>query len=290
MSILNELKQQYQFGGAITQIIFWNVILFALPLVLQSVLMMFGIHWEYAQWISLSSSPTELLYKPWSIFTYAFFHFDFLHLIFNMITLHFIGVIFHVFFTQKQLVGLYILGILFSGLIYILSFFVFPILESRVVPLIGASGAIMAIIFASASYSPHTPVRLLLIGNVKLWHIAMVFLILDIIQLPYQNTGGHLAHLGGALFGYLYIVLLKSGTDLSKFWSYLTAEGAKLFQPQKNKKFTVHRNTTPPDFNKNRIIKTKTQQQIDEILDKISKSGYDSLSKEEKDFLFKAGK
>lgn len=289
MSILNELKQQYQLGGAVTQIIFWNVILFAIPLVVQSILMMFGIHWEYAQWISLSSNPTELLYKPWSIFTYAFFHFDFLHLIFNMITLHFIGVIFQVFFTQKQFVGLYFWSILFSGLIYILSFFVFPILESRVVPLIGASGAIMAIIFASASYSPHTPVRLLLIGNVRLWHIAMVFFILDMIQLPYQNTGGHLAHLGGALFGYLYIVLLKSGTDLSKFWSGIYLDWNKTFSSPKNKNFKVHRNNSP-NYNKPTFIKDKTQQQIDEILDKISKSGYDSLSKEEKDFLFKAGK
>ncbi len=288
--MLNDLKIQYKQGGVVTKIIFWNVFLFAFPLVVKGILALFSVSFEYLNWVSLSSNPSELLYKPWSIITYAFFHFDFLHLLFNMFFLHFVGQLFQTYFTQKQFLGVYFMGLLFSGGLYMVSYLIFPALLSQVVSMVGASGAIAAVMFAVAAYAPYMPVRLLLLGTVKLWHIAVTFLVLDIIQLPYQNTGGHLAHLGGALFGYLYIVQLKKGHDWSKGFTTMIDGFENIVTPKKTKPFVkIHRNIqTKPIVNKTH--KTKAQQQIDDILDKISKSGYDSLSKDEKDFLFKVGK
>ena len=157
--------------------------------------------------------------------------------------------------------------------------------------MVGASAAIMAILVAAATYAPYYQVRLLLIGTVKLWHIAIVFIALDLIYASAENTGGHIAHLAGSLFGFLYIRLLQNGTDLSKGVSVILDGVANVFKPKKSTPFKkVHRN--PVQSSKRNAAKPKdiTQQQIDDILDKISKSGYDSLTKEEKEFLFKVGK
>jgi hypothetical protein len=211
-----------------------------------------------------------------------------------MIVLHFSTRLFVTYFNQKQLLGLYILGGIFAGFIYILCYLVLPVFQNSTSTLVGASGSIMAILFATVTYNPYMEVRLLLIGRVKLWHIAVVVIALDLIQLPMSNTGGHLAHLGGAFFGFVFISLLRQGTDLSlgisKFISFFVNRNSEKKQKTPFKK--VHKNYNPsPTFTETRIVKKdKTQQQIDEILDKISASGYDSLSKEEKDFLFRAGK
>ena len=195
------------------------------------------------------------------------------------------------FFNQKQFLGLYLLSGIFSGLIFILFYSVLTVGKSS--SIVGASGAIMAILVATATYSPFMNLRLLLIGNVKLWQFTFVILLLDLIQIFTENTGGHIAHLSGALFGFIYIKLLVNGIDLSKGITFIFDKLATLSQPKKTTPFKkVHRNynTKPTEKVSKIVTKDKTQQQIDEILVKISKSGYDSLTKEEKEFLFKAGK
>jgi len=151
----------------------------------------------------------------------------------------------------------------------------------------------MAILFATVTYSPLMNIKLLLFGNVKLWHIAFVLIVIDLFQLPRENTGGHLAHIGGAFFGYIYIRLLKNGTDICNWFTLIIDAFSSIFGSRKSKPFKkVHRTyKAPAEKRASKIVtKDKVQQQIDEILDKISKSGYDSLSSEEKEFLFKAGK
>jgi membrane associated rhomboid family serine protease len=239
--------------------------------------------------------PMALAWKPWSIVTYSVFHSGIFHLLFNMVVLHFSTRLFTTYFNQKQLLGLYILGGIFAGIIYLISYLVFPGLENSSATLVGASGSIMAILFATVSYNPYMEIRLMFLGIIKLWHIAAVFIVLDLIQLPTSNTGGHLAHLGGALFGYLFIVLLKKGTDLTDGVSKIIGFFVNNSRSKQNKTpfKKVYRNYNPasPSSSSSRIVKKdKTQQQIDEILDKIGVSGYDSLSKEEKDFLLRAGK
>jgi len=287
MGIIDDLKSQYKSGGIEVQLIFWNIGLAIIYFLIEAFSPQAIVQVNY--WLLLSSSPSELIFKPWTLLTYAFFHGGLLHLIFNLLILNFAARLFLTFFTQKQFLGLYLLAAIFSGLIFVLTYFLF----AGTGVLIGASGAIMAVVIASATYAPFYQLRLLLIGNVKLWHIAAVFLILDLIQLPTNNMGGHIAHLGGAFFGFLYIKLLQNGTDLSLIITNIINFFANIFKPKKGTPFKkVHRNPTQPKEKtvSKIVVKDKTQQQIDEILDKISQSGYDSLTKDEKEFLFRAGK
>jgi membrane associated rhomboid family serine protease len=294
MNIIDDLKLQYRTGGIAQKLIYWNVGLFAIPAIVFGLLSLFGINVDYLQFVSLDSLPSSLAWKPWSIITYAVVHSGIFHLFFNMIVLHFSTRLFVTYFNQKQLLGLYILGGIFAGFIYILSYLILPVFQNSSSTLVGASGSIMAILFAAVTYNPYMEIRMLLIGRVKLWHIAVVVIALDLIQLPMSNTGGHLAHLGGAFFGYIFVSLLRNGTDLTdaitKIIDFLANQSKNKKQKTPFKK--VHKNYNhQPTFTESKIVKKdKTQQQIDEILDKISASGYDSLSKEEKDFLFRAGK
>lgn len=283
MTIKNDLLLQYKSGGIVQKLIFWNIGIFVFFSLIEVILTLSKVSFSVNDYLALASNPMELLQKPWVLVSYFFMHATVLHLIFNMITLHFSGQLFRTFFTEKQLFGVYILGGLFAGCIYLISYFVFH--NNGL--LVGASGAIMAVLIAATTYSPFYLLRLPLIGIVKLWHIAFFILFLDFIQLPLQNTGGHIAHLGGALFGFIFVKTLKNGNDLSlivtNFLNFISNLGTKKTKTPFQK---IHRNKNPKPFSEKNV----TQKQIDEILDKISKSGYESLTKQEKEFLFKAGK
>ncbi|WP_264566804.1 rhomboid family intramembrane serine protease [Flavobacterium sp. N3904] len=286
MNILDDLKLQYRLGGIGLKMIFWNVGCFLVSLA-------FFYHYKerifvFPNWIALSSNPTDLVTKPWTFLSYAFFHNDFWHLFFNMMVLNFASYLFLTFFSSKQYLGLYLLSAIFAGLIFVLGFNILHLSGS----IIGASAAIMAILVAVTTYSPLMNVRLMFIGNVKLWHITAVILILDLMQFRSENTGGHISHLAGALFGFIFIKLLQNGIDLSKIVTSIFDFFANLFKKPATPFKKVHKNYKKPvEKSASKIVvKDKTQQQIDEILDKISQSGYDSLNKEEKEFLFKAGK
>ena len=299
MGIIDDLKMEYRIGGMTQKLIYWNIGLF-LPVILFSICKIFHVdvsafdwsgNFYSGDWFSLSSDITDLAWKPWSIVLYAFLHSGFFHLLFNMLMLFFVGRLFTTFFTQKQLLGVYILSAIFSGLIYIVGYTFIPAFAGHVAGLTGASAAIMAILFAVTTYSPLYQVRLMLIGNVKLWHIALVLLVIDLINISIENPGGHLAHIAGAFFGFIYIKLLQNGTDLSKGVSVIINFFTDLFRPKKKMPFKkVYRNTSPVQRTASIGTIDITQKRIDDILDKISKSGYDSLTKEERDFLSKVGK
>ncbi|MEN2414960.1 rhomboid family intramembrane serine protease [Flavobacterium mesophilum] len=288
MNILDDLKLQYKLGGIAMRVIYWNIACFLISLVFFYQYTAGG-GFAYPTWLALTSDPQVFMFKPWTFLTYAFFHSSFLHLLFNMLVLNFASNLFLTFFNQKQYLGLYILGAIFSGIVFALSFYVLGTSAS----IVGASAAIMAILVAATTYQPLMNVRLLIFGNVKLWHITGVILLLDLMQLRLENTGGHISHLAGAFFGFVYIKLLQNGTDLSIIVSKILDFFANLFRKSPTTPFTkVHKNyKKPTEKTSSRIVtKDKTQQQIDEILDKISQSGYDCLTKEEKEFLFRAGK
>jgi hypothetical protein len=192
--------------------------------------------------------------------------------------------LFLTFFTQKQFLGLYLLSAIFAGLAFVLGYY-FLNLNST---LVGASAAVMAILVAATTYQPLMHIRLFLIGTIKLWHLTAVILLLDAMQVMTDNTGGHIAHLAGAFFGFVYIKLLINGTDLSILVSRVLDFFVNLFQPSKKTPFRkVHVNPKKPSSKtaSKIVIKDKHHQQIDEILDKISQSGYDALTAEEKEFL-----
>ena len=289
MNIIDDLKLQYKIGGIVTRLLFWNVALFVIPWLFFELLSVLGITIDYMRYLSLSSNPADLLWKPWSLFSYAFFHTGILHILFNMMVLNFSGRLFMTYFTSKQLFGLYVLSAIFAGFSYVLIFYLLNINA----PIVGASAAIMAILVATTTYYPLMDLRLLIIGNVKLWHVTAVIVVIDLMQLRSENMGGHISHLAGAMFGFIFIKLLQNGTDLSAAVSRFIDFFAKLFQKNTASPFKkVHKNYSRPVVKSvSKIVtKDKSQQQIDEILDKISQSGYDSLINEEKEFLFKAGK
>jgi membrane associated rhomboid family serine protease len=293
MNIIQDFKLQYKMGGIVQKLIFWNIGFFILPYFIKFLTWIFRIKFDFLYWVSVSADIKVLAYKPWTVLSYAFFHASFFHIFFNMLVLNFAGRLFLSYFLGKQLVNLYFVSAIFAGFLYVFSYFLFPSLLSLNTTMVGASGAIMALLVATTTYSPLMEIRLFLIGNIKLWHLTFALVILDLIQLPLENTGGHIAHLGGALFGFLYMKNLKNGTDITGWFTFLMDNLANIFSNKTSKPFKkVHKNvSSPPASSQGSIVmKSKVQQQIDDILDKISKSGYDSLSAAEKDFLFKAGK
>lgn len=285
-SIFDDIKLQYKIGGISNKMIYWNVGAFLLSLIFYQ--FKTGV-FDFPDWLALSSDPIVALTRPWTLLSYAFLHSGPWHIFFNMMVLNFSSRLFLTFFTQKQYLGLYILSAIFSGLVFVTAFYFL----GRTSILVGASAAVMALLVATTTYQPLMEIRLLLIGNVKLWHITGVILLLFLLQIGIENTGGNIAHFAGAFFGYIYIKLLQNGTDLSRLVSSVIGFFTNLFSTKKTTPFKkVHVNTKKPvaKTESRIVVKDKTQQQIDEILDKISQSGYDSLTAEEKEFLFKAGK
>lgn len=208
-------------------------------------------------------------YRIWQFVTYSFLHADIMHLLFNMLMLYFFSLLFFTFFNSKQFLKAYFLGGVAAALFYFLVANIFG-LQSYVV---GASGAVMAVFFTVVGYNPKMRVQLIIFGNVAIYYIAIAFLGFDLLQLFFDNAGGHLAHIGGSIFGFCY------GKYLGGF-TFVVPKKSKV----KTNLRTVHNKINQT---KNNSTDNSVQKQIDVILDKISKSGYDSLTKEEKEFLFK---
>jgi membrane associated rhomboid family serine protease len=286
----NDLTYQFKNATILVKIVIVNVVLF-LAIYLASFL--FGIpKGLLVKWFVLPDDPISLVFQPWSLITYSFIHFGVWHLVFNMLWLYWFGKIALNLFKEKRFLTVYLLGGLFGGLFYVLAYNLFPVFLNTSGHLIGASGAVMAIMVFISAYSPHTEMRIFMF-NIKLWQIAAFVILLDLVQIPTSgNAGGLLAHVGGALFGYVYAVQLVKGNDIGKWFENGIDWFVSLFKPRSEKPFKkVHRNAHPaPRKPKSNAEKTAHQLKVDSILDKIGKSGYESLTKAEKDYLFNVGK
>ncbi len=286
----NNLAYQYKTASVVIKLIVINVAIF---LVVSLASFFFTVAPQYlTRWFVLSDDFSTLLVQPWSLITYSFLHFGLWHILFNMIWLYWFGQIILNLFTGKRLLTVYLLGALFGGLLFVVAYNLFPVFAQSRGYLIGASGAVTAIMIFIATYTPNTEVRIFTF-NIKLWHIAAVLFILDLVRIPSSgNAGGLITHVGGAAFGYLYAVQLAKGNDIGKWFENFMDWVSHLFKPRAKKPFRkVHRTTQPASArSKAKGSKPDHQKKIDTILDKIGKSGYESLTKEEKDFLFKAGK
>ena len=268
----------------LSQIIVWMIICFIVPFILNTFLFLFNISpYSIIDLFQVSPSISELFFKPWSLITYGFFHADLWHLLGNMIILYFSGRVVLDLFGKEKFLKIFLIGLLFGSLTYLISYNLFPVFKGLKPPMIGASAGAMAVFVFLAAYMPHYSFRLVFF-DVKILYIAIFFIIADVIQIPFGNSGGHLAHLGGAAWGYFYNSQLSKGKDsgdwLINFINYL-----KYFF---NKKTKVRKVYKKRNYKKN-SNQSIDQKKIDLILDKISKSGYDSLTKSEKETLFKAG-
>ncbi|MGM5469963.1 rhomboid family intramembrane serine protease [Flavobacteriaceae bacterium LMO-SS05] len=242
-------------------------------------------------WLELPKHVSEFLSKPWSILTYGFTHYGFFHILFNLLVLYFVSRTMVNVFSSKLSLNIYLLGILIGGLSFLLVYNVLPDTYSTDVgSLVGASAGVRALLIFICVYMPNREARFFMI-SIKLWHIGMAIFILDVVGLFSANQGGSVAHLGGNILGYLYASQLHKGTDIGKGFERLTDRIANLFKAKSPLK-TVHRSKKKAyaGHTKNEFNEFNKQKRIDLILDKISKSGYDCLTKEEKEFLFRSGK
>ena len=290
MNFREKLFFRFQQFNVAEKLIAFNVIFFVLPLLVNTFLFLFKIPIDsYTVWFELSSSFSELVFKPWTLISYSFLHSGFFHLFFNMYIFLFTSRLFLNLFKSNSLLNVYFLGVIFGGLLFLFSYNFFPAFENSKPYMIGSSAGVMSLLIFMSTYSPNLEVRLI-IFNVKLLYIGIIFMMLDVIQIPYGNAGGHIAHLGGALLGFFYANKLKNGVDIGLPFERIIFKLFNLFQFNKTKMNVAYKNKSNKKFSGRNYNNSKThQKKIDEILDKISSSGYESLSKKEKDFLFKAG-
>jgi membrane associated rhomboid family serine protease len=291
MSIADELKQSFKSGSTLTKLIYINLAVFLTVKLIAVFYFLFTIQdgFSLVSWLAVPADLTNLMYKPWTVFTYMFLHQDFLHILFNMLWLYWFGQIFLHYFDQKKLLSVYLVGGLFGAFVYILTFNIFPVFTD-ILPVsiaLGASASVIAIVIAVSVYAPNHTIYLMFLGAVKLKYIALVTIIIDVLSIASENAGGHLAHLGGAIFGYIYILQLKKGKNFTRVFDRFMDSVFSIFKPKPKIKVTYKRPADDIEYNKTKVQK---QAEIDKILDKIAQSGYESLSKQEKETLFKNSK
>ena len=293
--IRSEIENSFRQGDALSRLILVNLGVFLLFYILKAVgaLFQFPLQVYMVDWMALPSSLATLVTRPWTLVTYMFLHEGFLHIFFNLLVLFFSGRLFMEYFNGRRLLSTFLLGGVIGGAIYVIFYNVFPafsdvlsISNNR-----GASAGVMAILIAIAAYVPRFPVKLFFVLNVELWVVAALVLLMDLISIgDGNNMGGHIAHLGGALFGYLSIRQLKRNRDITEGFSRVLDSIADWFKPRPERKVRKVYSGVKSGSNKVKSQQpAQDQARMDQILDKISRSGYESLSKEEKDYLFKIG-
>ncbi|MCK4661901.1 MAG: rhomboid family intramembrane serine protease [Bacteroidales bacterium] len=290
MNIFDEIKESFKTGSALTKLIYINLAVFLIIRIVGVFYFLFNVQdiesLPIVEWLAVPAGLTNLLLKPWTLFTYMFLHLGFLHILFNVLCLYWFGKIFLEYLSEKQLVGVYILGGLAGAFLYIIAFNGFPVFQPVLQDsyALGASAAVLAIVIAISVYVPDYTIHILFLGQVKLKYIAIFAVSLDILSIASSNAGGHIAHLGGAIFGYLYIQKYKQGKDISVGFNRFLNDILSIFKKKKKIKVSYKRPKTDIEYNE---MKVNEQDEINRILDKISKAGYESLSKTEKETLFK---
>lgn len=293
MNLVDNLIQTYKQGSAAIRLLYVNITVYVLLQVFVIVMRLFNVDGDFIYaFLALPSDLHMLLYRPWTIITYMFLHKEFFHILFNMFALYWFGKLFLMYFTNKQLVSLYFLGGIVAGLFYVVAYNVFPLYSQMSSTLMGASGSIMAVIVATAIQSPNLEMRMLLIGGVKLKYIAIAMVLISFFGITSNNAGGEIAHLGGALSGYFFVVSLRRGKDMTRGFSRLMDSVHNIFKPRKlkvkrSRSAFSEKKMTDEEYN---MQKARNMAEIDRILDKIKASGYGSLTAEEKQKLFDQGR
>ena len=290
-SIIDDIRSQFTYGNKITQIILVNIFVFFLIIIVKA----FsppetGIYSAFIKNLALSSDGWTILKKPWTIGTHMILHEGLWHMGWNMLILYWFGRIVGDLAGDRRIIPLYILGGLAGALFYMIYTQLAGITGGLA---LGASGAVMCFVVASGFLAPEFNMRLLLIGNVRLKYVALAFVLIDLVMLAERNNaGGRFAHLGGAIMGGLFVHMLRQGLDLTSFFQRNAGSGsASARKPSSRIPMKVVHNKKRPE----RVVKEPergvgVQERIDEILDKINATGYDSLTAEEKDFLYQASK
>lgn len=300
MNVWEEIKRRYQVGGITTRLMYVNVGIFVVVKLLSVIIQIANSSVDpsafVSDWLAVPAYLPQLIYRPWTLITYQFLHLDFMHLLFNMVFLYSFGQLFLHKFSERQVLSVYLWGGLWGAVFYILSFNFLPYYKESLMvsQMLGASASLLALVLAPATASPNEKVRLMLVGEVKLKYMALGIVLIDLMSITSTNAGGHIAHLGGAFAGYWFANdYMKRNKDMTawiaKFVDFMATYFKNIGKPRKPK-MTARKPTdkrADRQFNKQKLEK---QVEVDRILDKIKASGYNSLSKAEKELLFKAGK
>lgn len=314
-ALKDDIIRNYRMGNMVTRLVFVNVAVFVVFVLARVIFQGFQLQSYNGFWhfFALSSDWKHLLTHPWVFFTANFLHLGFFHLLFNMIGLYIFGSIVGDLIGDRHVLPIYVLGGVVAGILFFFSAMLLPYGENHLVYALGASGGVMAIAAAAAMIAPDYEIRLLLLGRVKLKYIVAVLALLDIASLGRDmNTGGHIGHVGGFLFGFLYIYSIRNGQDLGVPFNKAIDSIKYFLSPSKRKEnlrksyrqgaqrsqsashLTVVKTAHSKKKKKSSIVEVEDmdkqtfQEHLDAILDKIRATGYDSLTKEEKEFLFKA--
>jgi len=293
-TIITDLKENFRRGTIYIRLIYINVAVFVLAALIEVIFQLFNRSLAGVfQWLELPASFQRFVLQPWSLLTYMFMHAGLLHILFNMLWLYWFGALFQSLFSAKHLRGIYVLGGIGGGFLYMVAYNIFPYFAPMINGsfMLGASASVLAVVAATAYREPDYPIRLFLFGTVRLKYLALIVIGTDLLFITSDNAGGHIAHIGGALVGLWFAAALSKGTDIV-LWinkSLDMLSSLSNFKPRKPK-MKVHYGTgREKDYDYNARKKTQSDE-LDRILDKLKKSGYESLTTEEKKSLFDASK
>ncbi len=294
-NIQHNLKELFKQGSMLTKLLFINIGVFVAVYI---VAVFFP---KIIEFISVPGDFHMLFFRPWTLITYMFVHEGFWHLLMNMLWLWWFGKLFLLYFNDKQMAAVYLLGGFTGAFFHLAVNYLLPTGQQAMI--LGASAAVMSVVFAVVAYNPDYVINLMFIGPVKIKYIGLAALILDLFGLLGNLKGGivasdgvaHIAHLGGSAFGLWFGFSMRKGKDITRSFNNFLNNAVSLFSSEtgNRKKMKISKkdkfSKTKSDWDYN-TEKNQNQKEIDRILDKISKNGYDSLSKKEKDFLFKQKK
>lgn len=297
MAFIEDIKRSYLQGSMLLRLIFINIGVFVLLHVVVIVVMLFNVSGDLVQWVELPSNLKTLLVRPWTLVTYMFSHYGLMHILFNMLWLYWLGRIFMEYFSPKQLTGVYLLGGLGGAVLYLMAYNLLPYFAGSHAFLIGASASVIAIVVATAVYAPDYKIGLLFIGEVALKWVAIVTVGIAVIGLEGGNMGGNIAHIGGTIVGALFAVRIKSGRDITRPLNACIDAIVGLFNgrsfklPEFKRPQGKSKEGVPPrSTGAHRPDDLVSEEELDVILGKIKVAGYDALTDEEKDKLFKASR
>jgi membrane associated rhomboid family serine protease len=302
MTIIEEIKASFRHGNMLTRLIYINIGVFVIIGLLFVGFRIFTpsttladlkglFNQKVMQYLMLSAEPSKLITRPWTLITYMFVHQNLLHILFNMLWLFWFGKIFLQYLTEKQLLSTYLLGGLAGAVFYLILLNLLPQLSDYLSSsMMGASAAVMAIVIAVSFYVPDYTMYLLFLGPVKLKYIALFSILLDVLMIASYNAGGHIAHIGGAVYGIIFILQYRKGKDIGRWLNNFLDDLVTLFRPRRNLNVSYKKKArTGNDMDYSRH-KAEDQKEVDRILDKIAQSGYDNLTKKEKETLFRMSK
>lgn len=298
MAIIDDIKRAYRQGSMLMKLIFINIGVFVLLHVVALCALLFNLQGaDLLQWVELPSDWWLVLTRPWTLVTYMFAHYGLLHILFNMLWLYWLGRIFMEFFSPKQLTGLYLMGGWGGAASYLLTYNLLPYFAGSHGMLIGASASVIAIVVAVAVYAPDYKIGLLFLGEVAIKWVALITVLIAVFSLEGGNAGGNIAHIGGAIVGAWYAMSIKSGRDITRPLNAVIDAVVRIFNGRSLPRFErpVRKQASKGTSSQwqdgsHRPADTVSEEELDIILDKIKAAGYDALTDEEKDKLFKASR